>query len=95
MLAPFEFAVKYPEVQLPHYDANDPNFSCHIPKKMSDIKKEEEQKASVKPAEVEKTEEVKQAPAETVAVEEKPKEEEKKPKEKKKLIDLMEDLTLA
>ena len=95
VLAPFEFAVKYKSVKMPHYDAEDPAFKNFMPKAAAP--KKEEQKASGKAEdkkgeEAKKADETKPATEETKPTEEKPKE---KPKEKKKLIDLMEDLTLA
>jgi 1,4-alpha-glucan branching enzyme len=34
VLAPFEFAIKYPEVELPPYDKEDPAFKNFIPKNL-------------------------------------------------------------
>jgi|SaaInl33SG_5_DNA_1037386.scaffolds.fasta_scaffold16483_1 cell division septation protein DedD len=99
VLAPFEFAVKHKEVKMPDYSPTDPAFSCYLPKQPESVaQKKEEQKASVD-TKVEENKQEEPKPAESKPEEkpseEKPAEAQPKPKEKKKLIDLMEDLTLA
>lgn len=95
VLAPFEFAVKYNQIKLPHYDPEDPAFKQYIPS--NQLAAQKPQAPLVEPKE--------DIPLEQPKAQEDPKPEEEKlvvekpiekPKpEKKKLIDLMEDLTLA
>jgi hypothetical protein len=37
VLAPFEFAIKYKDLKLPHYDPEDADFKSHMPNQASKV----------------------------------------------------------